>query len=213
MIAIDLPGFGDSPQLERLRGLDDLVLVLAEFLDALGINDVHLIGHSIGGWAAAEFASFYPERVRSLTLITPLGLRVEGDTPVDLFRRTAESRLELFVGDRVEELFPTGDADAQEEQLVLDYLDLTGFGRLAWNPRYDWKLEHRLGRFTKPALVIGAADDRILPASHLAAYAELLTGSRTAVIAGTHGRAADHGIVAQEPESLAAEITTFIGAN
>ena len=39
---------------------------------------MHVVGYSLGGWLAAEFAAFYPKRLKSLTLMVPAGLRIEG---------------------------------------------------------------------------------------------------------------------------------------
>src|SRR5579875_941817 len=85
-IAPEHPGFGDTPFPDWLEGFDDLVLHYRGLLDAFGLDQVHLVGFSLGGWIAAEFAIFYPERLRTLTLITPAGLLVPGAPMVDLMR-------------------------------------------------------------------------------------------------------------------------------
>jgi len=211
VIVPDLPGFGDSPQAPWMSDFDDMVLVLAEFADAIGAGRFHLVGHSFGGWVAAEFAAFYPERVASLVLITPLGARVPGDMPVDLFRRGAQGRLELMVGDRAAGLFPSATQEDRIERLTRDYLDLTGFGRLAWNPRYDIRLERRLGRVNVPSLVVGVEDDKVLPASHIDAYAKMLPNSTVTIVRAAAGEPTGHGVVVQEPEALAAKLMSFIG--
>lgn len=41
---------------------------LAAVLDALGIQHAHVVGYSMGGWMASAFATFHPERVRSLAI-------------------------------------------------------------------------------------------------------------------------------------------------
>ena len=56
---------------EWLDGFEDLVIHYDRLLDVLGLDQVHLVGYSLGGWLAAEFASFYPERLKSLTLMVP----------------------------------------------------------------------------------------------------------------------------------------------
>ena len=38
-----------------------------DVLDAFELGRVHLVGFSLGGWIAANFAIFYPERLKSLT--------------------------------------------------------------------------------------------------------------------------------------------------
>lgn len=50
---------------------------LAELLDGLGCSAVDACGHSLGGGAAIHLAARYPERIRSLVLINPGGLRYE----------------------------------------------------------------------------------------------------------------------------------------
>lgn len=80
VLAIDLPGFGDSeptpPQVEPLPAT--LAAALAGFLDDLGITAAHIAGNSLGGWVALELARIRP--AASLTLLSPAGLW-RGGTP------------------------------------------------------------------------------------------------------------------------------------
>src|SRR6059036_1429462 len=55
-VAPEHPGFGDTPTPEWLEGFDDLVLHYRALLDALDLDRIHLIGFSLGGWIAADFA-------------------------------------------------------------------------------------------------------------------------------------------------------------
>lgn len=71
----DLPGFGDS----ELPPLDCAYPKLAaeailRLLDDRGIERTHLLGNSMGGYVALEFALAYPERVDRLVLMGPGGL-------------------------------------------------------------------------------------------------------------------------------------------
>ena len=74
MIAVDLPGHGDSPllSLDGPTVAAGFARLLAAFLDALGLADVHVAGNSIGGWAALELARL--GRARSVTALCPAGL-------------------------------------------------------------------------------------------------------------------------------------------
>ena len=73
VIAIDLPGFGDSPPLEQItptpRALADSVAVL---LRELGIDRPHVVGNSLGGWVALELA--LAGAAARVTAIAPAGL-------------------------------------------------------------------------------------------------------------------------------------------
>src|SRR5713226_4771330 len=50
------PGFGRSGDADWMEGIDDLARFHLWFIDAAGLGRPHLVGHSIGGWTAAEMA-------------------------------------------------------------------------------------------------------------------------------------------------------------
>jgi pimeloyl-ACP methyl ester carboxylesterase len=65
----DLPGFGRStvpPNFEW--SLANLTKVVANFLDAIGIESAHIIGAKTGGAIAMQFAATYPQRTRTLVV-------------------------------------------------------------------------------------------------------------------------------------------------
>src|SRR5262245_38055386 len=72
------PGFGKSDNPPWIRNIADLAMYYLDFLDELGSPKVHLIGHSLGGWTAAELAVRNTSRLASLTLLAPAGIRVKG---------------------------------------------------------------------------------------------------------------------------------------
>ncbi len=100
-LAPEHPGYGDTPTPDWLEGFDDLVLHYRDVLDAFELESVHLIGFSLGGWIAANLAVFYPHRVRSLTLITPAGLRVPDAPMVDWLRMPIEQLGDILFNGRV----------------------------------------------------------------------------------------------------------------
>ncbi|WP_158678263.1 alpha/beta fold hydrolase [Pseudoalteromonas sp. T1lg23B] len=75
-ISIDFKGHGKS----QWRSADahyyfvDYVYDLLNILDVLGIERCHLVGHSMGAMVCGLFASLYPQRVKSLTMIEGFGL-------------------------------------------------------------------------------------------------------------------------------------------
>jgi pimeloyl-ACP methyl ester carboxylesterase/biotin carboxyl carrier protein len=80
LIRIDLPGHGRSPR-RRLRSFADLARMMVEaFDDATQAHDqVHLLGHSLGGALAIAIADIRPRNIASLSLIAPAGLGPEID--------------------------------------------------------------------------------------------------------------------------------------
>lgn len=142
----DLRGHGESPwSLAGDYDLHDYASDLPRLLDRLGVERVHLVGHSLGGNVSTLFASAWPERVASLVLVdTGPELEAAGsqhiagevETVLRSFASTFEYRAQLAA------IHPNGDA------AVLDVLASTGLVK-----RID-------GRF-EPALdpgVLGDAD-------------------------------------------------------
>lgn len=74
--ALDLPGFGFSWRLRKPFSIDEGAVYLREWLDFLNLEQVSLLGHSMGGHIAARFASQHHHRVSKLVLAAPSGLWV-----------------------------------------------------------------------------------------------------------------------------------------
>jgi pimeloyl-ACP methyl ester carboxylesterase len=74
VIATDQIGFGKSSKPDLPYTFDMFSRSTAGLLDKLGVGQVDLIGHSMGGMLAARFTRTYPERVRKLVLEAPVGL-------------------------------------------------------------------------------------------------------------------------------------------
>ena len=70
VVRMDARGFGRStvPAPGYDWSLEGFALDLKRFLDALGLDRVHLIGETVGGTISLKFASLYPERLRSATI-------------------------------------------------------------------------------------------------------------------------------------------------
>jgi pimeloyl-ACP methyl ester carboxylesterase len=98
VIAIDLPGFGESPELtdEVEATAPVLAASVIATLDALGIERAHVVGNSLGGWVALEVAK--TDRCLSVTGLCPAGFwpRPLGPRP-ELARRTARALVPALV--------------------------------------------------------------------------------------------------------------------
>lgn len=72
MIALDLPGFGDSVKpLNAAYNAEYFADVVIALLDSMGFERAHLIGNSLGGRVAIEVGLRYPERVNRIALLCP----------------------------------------------------------------------------------------------------------------------------------------------
>jgi pimeloyl-ACP methyl ester carboxylesterase len=69
VVCIDLPGFGKSTPLAGTPSLLAYTQAIAHVLDALGLQKTVLVGHSLGGYVALQFAGLYPDRLYGFGLI------------------------------------------------------------------------------------------------------------------------------------------------
>ncbi|MCW8349187.1 alpha/beta hydrolase [Vibrio sp. ZSDZ65] len=87
VIAIDIPGFGNSTKnIELDYDVRSQVERLKRISDALGLDEFTLAGSSMGGYIAGNFAAQYPEIIDHLWLISPFG--VEGSEVSEMFSAT-----------------------------------------------------------------------------------------------------------------------------
>ena len=74
-ITLDLPGHGNAFMLanREMNPVRISEIILSE-LKAIGIEQFHLIGNSLGGWIALEMAAAFPDHIQSVTGVAPAGL-------------------------------------------------------------------------------------------------------------------------------------------
>jgi pyruvate dehydrogenase E2 component (dihydrolipoamide acetyltransferase) len=181
VVALDLPGHGGSAKEVGGGDLEGLTDAVQGALGALGVERVHLVGHSMGGAIAALAALRRPERVASLTLVASAGLGSEINTSfIDGFvrasrRRDAAEVLGLLVDD------PALVSRAMVED-VLRYKRIDGVTAAlvkiaeAWfgGGRQSVDLTGRIAALTMPVLLIWGRNDRIIPVAHAEALAARL---------------------------------------
>jgi pimeloyl-ACP methyl ester carboxylesterase len=148
VIAVDLPGFGDSAPLPPgvEPGPPALAAAVAGLLDDLGITAPHLAGNSLGGWVALELAGIRP--VASLALLSPAGLW-RGNAPlydrVSLqasrwFARHAPGVLSRVVGFRLGRALVLGQTHGRPFRLSPGYAR-TAIRALGTSPGFDATLK------------------------------------------------------------------------
>jgi pyruvate dehydrogenase E2 component (dihydrolipoamide acetyltransferase) len=170
VIAIDLPGHGGSSKDVGDGSLKTLADTVAAALDALGVGEAHLVGHSLGAAVAARLAIDHPGLARTLTLIAPAGLSSTGVSEeflsgvIDAQRaRDLKPVLERLLADpamvtkdMVEDVLKSKRVDGVEEALSA-LRDRMVDGRDAAALRADLAA-------IPDALVIASRDDRIVGA-------------------------------------------------
>ncbi|HQF42781.1 MAG TPA: alpha/beta hydrolase [Ignavibacteriaceae bacterium] len=82
-IALDLPGYGKSSKQLHNGSVKFYREFLNEFIKALGLKNIVLVGHSMGGQIALSFVINFPDVIKKLILIAPAGFETFNSTDVD----------------------------------------------------------------------------------------------------------------------------------
>lgn len=207
LVAPVLPGYLEGGPPDWVRGFDDLVLHVRALLDRLDIGMFDLVGYDIGGWLAADLAAFHPDRVRSLTVIAPMGVRVPEAPPMEWMAANPARVIDaLFNGDAGghAEMFPP---PSDIEGFVRGYGENGVTARLIWERRYDVRLDRRLGNLAMPTHIVTPTDDRIVPALHAQRWAHLVPDASL-----TSLDEVGHALIVQDPGTVASSVADFIDA-
>jgi L-ascorbate metabolism protein UlaG (beta-lactamase superfamily)/pimeloyl-ACP methyl ester carboxylesterase len=84
------PGFGGTYRPAGLASVPALARLYNGLIEQLGLDDVTVIGNSLGGWTAAEIALLRSPRVSGIVLIDAVGIDVPGHPVADFFAMTME---------------------------------------------------------------------------------------------------------------------------
>jgi pimeloyl-ACP methyl ester carboxylesterase len=184
VFAPDIPGFGLTGRPNWMRDMSDYILYFRDLLDELGLDKPMIVGHSLGGWMAAEVVVWYPERVKKLVLSNAVGIRVKG-TPIAHIFAMNPQELAAASFDNLAAALPLMPTEFNTEYLLSYYRQSTTLAALAWNPNYDPKLERRLQRVKCPTLIIWGQNDRLVPVAYADAFHSLIANSTLVKLEGT----------------------------
>ena len=211
--AWDARGYGDSDDYEGPLEFSTFSADLVRVLDHLGAEGAHVVGLSMGGRIARDFALQHPERVRSLTLAnTSPGFGALSPDQVKAFLDAR--RAPLLAGKTPAELAPELArklAGPQASHAALDAL-VDSISRLH-KESYLKTLEASVSqdraapveRLRVPTLVITSEHDRIYPPPVARAMAARIPGAELVEIPG-----AGHLSNLEQPERFNAALSAFL---
>lgn len=198
------PGHAGAPAAEWIEDVTDLAFHYLDLLDALGVERVHLVGASFGGWIAAELATMASHRLRSLVLIDPVGIKIEGWIYPFLFGMELPELVAALFHDPAAAL-PLAPRDMSVDTLVELYRQNTALARVAWNPYlYDPRLRRRLARIAAPTLLCWGEHDRLAPTTCAETWRREIAGAELRVFARS-----GHAPHLEEPDAVAEAVTAF----
>lgn len=205
------PGVAGSTGLNHLDDLWDLVQFYEELLDALGVAPCYVVGHSYGGFCAAELAAHRPERVAKLALVNSLGLWLDDHPVADFFILTPDERRQMLWHNPESDLAqayvaaPEGIEERMEH--TLDRLQtLQSVAKFTW-PIPERGLTKRAHRITMPTLVLWGDSDGVIPPAYAAAFGRLLPQSDVHIIPQC-----GHIPQLEQPDAFHNAVTGFLAA-
>ena len=218
VLALDLPGFGESPPLAP--GTRSTVPALADAVEdelaRAGLERPHIAGNSLGGWVALELAR--RGRARSVVAFSPAGIWSGWEVPyaravlwlhragAELLAPLGETLLRpmllrtVLLGLAWGRPWRVEPADAAYTERAL--ADAPG-----WHETREWMLAHTaegLDELRVPVLIVWGTRDRVLPPRQGARCARAIPGAELRIVPGV-----GHIPMADAPELVARTILDF----
>jgi pimeloyl-ACP methyl ester carboxylesterase len=201
--ALDLPGHGEAPGpgQSTIAGYRQAVV---DWMEALDLPPVVVIGHSMGGALALALALDAPSRVAGIVLVgTGARLRVHpllleatasGGVPTETLSTLVAWWYSPDASPRLRELASRGLSGTNTKVLHGDFLACDGFDVM-----------DRLASIDRPALVLVGEDDHMTPVKYAHYMAEQLPNARLEIIPG-----AGHMVMLEQPAAVERALTSWL---
>ncbi|MBX3506095.1 MAG: alpha/beta hydrolase [Parvibaculum sp.] len=201
-----LPGYGDSTECGELREMLDITLHTWDVVEALGLKDPILVGHSMGGMIAAEMAAVAPNDVSRLGLICPAGLWLDDhpipdifamlpyELPAVLFHDVEAGTALMTAGVRID------DPEWLKGFLVQNARQLGMAGKILF-PIPDRGLSQRLYRVKAKTVLVWGDGDKLIAPAYAHAWKKAINGAELVSIPE-----AGHLMTLEKPDHVAKAI-------
>jgi pimeloyl-ACP methyl ester carboxylesterase len=200
------PGFADCAEVERIDTVDDLAYLYLDLLDELKLNDVTVMGFSLGGWITAEMAVKSTARIGRIILVDAVGVKFGGadsDELADLFSIPPSDMLKLTYHDPK---FAPDPSTFSDQDKLHAQRSFQAFARYAWEPYlHNPKLKQRLHRIDKPALLIWGEHDKIVDVEYGRKFCTAIPDARMVVLPNV-----GHVPQVEAPEKFDSLVADFI---
>jgi 3-oxoadipate enol-lactonase len=217
VVLVDNRDAGRSSTANHPYGIADMADDLAGLLDVLGIQRTHLLGLSMGGMIAQEFALRHPNRLDRLVLAgTGAAPARSAVDPIQIWSwiKANDATGEVFGGQQLAALFSAAflrNHEAVQETVALlasnPYpMSSEAYGRQA-AAYLQFDALDRLGGITAPTLVIVGEQDLLTPPWIAREVADAIPGARFEVI---RGDGSSHVVPIERPDDFNRLVSDFL---
>lgn len=210
VITFDLRGHGQSSKPAGPYTMPLFAADTAGLLSALGIPSAHVVGLSLGGAVAFQFAVDYPATVKTLTIVNSGpsmgGIREQAEKEIDRRVGIVQQLGMRAMGQALSpNLFPKPEHAPLRERFVERWAENDPQAYIeATRSFLDWDVTDRLGSIRCPTLII-SADQDYTPVAAKEAYIKLMPNAELAVIADAH-----HVTPMEKPHAFNAVLAEFL---
>jgi pimeloyl-ACP methyl ester carboxylesterase len=177
------PGFGGTARPDALASIRDLAALYVALIGRLELEDVTVIGNSIGGWIAAEMALLAPPRVSGAILVDAVGIEVPGHPIADFFSLTLDQVFTLSFHNP--EPFRIDPATLPPAAQAIAAGNRAALATYAGAAMSDPTLAGRLAHLELPTLVLWGDSDQIVDPDYGRAYAAAIPLARFQLLKDT----------------------------
>lgn len=177
------PGFGGTERPEGLTTVAQLAELYTGLIAELGLEDVTVIGNSLGGWITSEIALRESPRISRIVLIDAVGIEVPGHPVADFFGLTMNEVFDL--GFHNPEPFRLDPASLPPAAQAVAAANRAALAVYAGEAMTDPQLAARLSKLEIPTLVLWGESDRIVDPEYGRAYARAIPSSRFQILPAT----------------------------
>ncbi|MHA6627228.1 alpha/beta fold hydrolase [Pseudonocardia sichuanensis] len=208
VLAPELPGYGRSTGFEHFTDVLDVALFLRELVGSWGLEQVDVVGHSLGGMFAAELAAISPHLVRKLVLVDAFGLWRDEEPAPDPFGAADQVKQAKWHGEppTTEPSNFRPDPDDPHAAILFTAQNLGSATKFMW-PIADRGLRRRLPLIAAPTLVVHGTSDGLLPLSYAEELARLVPDAQLAAIDG-----AGHYPMVEQVDEFVSVVDKFLEA-
>jgi pimeloyl-ACP methyl ester carboxylesterase len=178
------PGFNGTEGPAWAKTITDVAQFNHMFIEALGLQNIVLMGSSMGGWVSAEMAAMDDHNIDALILVDAAGIKPRQGEIAEIFMVSANTRLEqrFYDPSQVENYENYARELSPEEQLVVHSNAITA-SQLCWRPYlHNPSLPHYLARVDTPTLIVWGREDAIIPVECGHLFQQAINGSQLAII-------------------------------